>query len=169
MASEEGAVFIGKYASSFIFKGEGRLTQRSLGRVNAAVKQCAEDRGITELLVDISACHYMDSTILGIVARWAIAFTQDHAMRPFLLGLPGSPLEHLFKRMNLNTLFHVSPDARLTSSHALVQVTLAEHVSDQDYAAYVLSAHETLATLSADNATEFAAVIQCLKTEVQQT
>lgn len=164
--AQEGAVFIGKYASSFIFKGEGRLTQRSLGSLNAAVKQCLDDRGMTELLVDITECQYMDSTILGVVARWAIAFAQHHAARPFLLGLPGNPLENIFERMNLATLFHVSHETRRTTKSALSQVTVSDLVSDQEYAEYVLSAHETLAELSEENAREFADVIQCLKAEL---
>ncbi len=166
MAAQEGAVFIGKYAASFIFKGEGHLTQKLLGSMNAAVKQCADDDSITELLIDIAGCLYMDSTILGIVARWAISFAQTHSTPPFLLGLPGSPLESIFDRMNLNTLFHVSQETQFTSKEALTQVTVAEHVTGQEYAEYLLSAHEALADLSEENAQEFAAVIQCLKAEL---
>ena len=110
----------------------------------------------------------MDSTILGIVARWAISFTQNHATRPFLIGLPGNPLENIFERMNLNTLFHVSQETQFTTRSALSQVTLSDQVSEQEYAEYLLSAHETLAELSEENAKEFAAVIQCLKAELQQ-
>jgi len=162
----EGAVFIGKYKSSFIFRGEGRLTQKSLGNVNAAVKQCSDDGSITELLIDITDCAYMDSTILGIVARWAISFAQHHNTLPFLLGLPENPLENTFMRMHLNTLFHVSQDTQLTNSNALSQIVLSNHVTQKEYAEYLLSAHETLAELSEENAKEFAAVIQCLKAEL---
>jgi anti-anti-sigma regulatory factor len=165
--AQEGAVFIGKYGSSFIFKAEGRLTQKLLGNVNVAVRQCTEDESITDLLIDITDCQYMDSTILGIVARWALSFTQAHATHPFLLGLPGSPLEKIFKRMHLNTLFHVSQDIQFPNNHALSCVSLSDHVTEKEYAEYLLSAHETLAKLSEENAKEFADVIQCLKAELQ--
>ena len=166
--AQEGAVFIGKYGSSFIFKAEGRLTQKILDNVNVAVRQCTEDNSITELLVDITDCQYMDSTILGIIARWALSFGQTHATLPFLLGLSGNPLENIFERMKLNTLFHVSQDTQFPKHHALSHVSLSEHVSEKEYAEYLLSAHETLAELSEENAKEFEAVIQCLKAELQR-
>lgn len=165
--THEGTVFIGKYTSSFIFKGEGRLTQRSLGSINAAVQHCSDDGDVAELLVDISDCEYMDSTILGIMARWAISFASEHEQRPFLLGLPGNPLESIFERMNLTTLFHVSQDAHLTTSETLAPLVVSNQASEQDYARHLLTAHQTLADLSTQNAQEFATVIQCLKAELQ--
>lgn len=165
--AQEGAVFIGKYGSSFFFKAEGRVTQKILSNVNVAVRQCTDDDGITDLLIDIRECQYMDSTILGIVARWALSFAQTHATLPFLLGLPGSPLENIFERMKLDTLFHVSQDTQFPNHDALSHVSLSDHVTEKEYAEYLLSAHETLAELSEENAKEFAAVIQCLKAELQ--
>lgn len=165
---QEGHVFIGKYETMFICKLEGRLTQKSLWNMNAAVKQAQEDRTLTDILVDITECVYLDSTILGIVARWAIAFHQTHPALPFLLGLPGNPLENIFRRMSLDLLFHVSQDQHVPPKSALSPVVLSEHFTEQEYAEYLLSAHQTLAELSADNAKEFAMVIQCLKAELNR-
>jgi anti-anti-sigma regulatory factor len=163
---QEGYVFVGRYETTFIFKAEGRLTQKSLWNANTAVQRCMEDQTITDLLVDITHCTYMDSTILGIVARWAISFTRTHSSLPFLIGVHGNPLESTFRRMNLHTLFHVSQDSQLNEKWALSKLSLSEQYSKKEYAEYVLSAHTTLAELSSDNAREFAFVIQCLKSEL---
>jgi anti-anti-sigma regulatory factor len=164
---QEGSIFIGKYQTTFIFKAVGRLTQKSLENVNAAIAHCSKEKEYSDLLLDISECAYMDSTILGIIARWAIAFSNSHAgTLPFLLGLPGKPLEHTFKRMKLNTLFRVSQETQMTEKRALSQVTLADRLSEKEYAKYLFTAHETLAQLSAENAKEFALVIQCLRAEL---
>jgi anti-anti-sigma regulatory factor len=162
----EGAVFIGKYASSFIFKAEGHLTQKSLANIKAAVKQSEADEAVQELLLDVSDCLYMDSTILGMVARWAISFAQTRHSLPFLLGLPNNPLENTFERMNLKTLFHVSQETQFPKKDLLSQLSISEHMNEKEYAEYLLSAHETLAELSEENAREFAAVIACLKAEL---
>jgi anti-anti-sigma regulatory factor len=164
---QEGSVFIGRYETTFIFKLEGRTTQKSLWDANVAIQKCMEDQTITDLLVDITHCLYMDSTILGTVARWAISFTRTHSTLPFLIGLPGSPLESTFRRMNLNTLFHISQDTRVSEKSALLQLSQSQQYSKQEYADHLLSAHETLAELSAENAKEFASVIQCLKSELK--
>lgn len=167
--NQEECVFIGRYETTFIFKAEGRLTQRSLWNANTAVQKCMEDQTITDVLVDITHCSYMDSTILGILARWAISVTKTHASPPFLIGLEGNPLESIFQRMNLNTLFHISKNVKSIEKSALSQVSFSEQFSTREYAEHLLSAHETLAELSPENAKEFAAVIQCFRAELGKT
>ena len=167
MKNQKECVFIGKYETTFILKIEGRLTQKSLGNMKTAVKKCMEDQTLTDALVDITHCTYMDSTILGSLARWAIAFAKTHSRPPFLVGLTGSPLESIFRRMNLASLFHLADNMNGIEKSFLSQWDISEQYSNQEYAAHLLSAHETLAELSAENAKEFAAVIQCLKAELR--
>ncbi len=164
--NQEECVFIGRYQSTFIFKAEGRLTQKSLWNINTAMQKCMEDDSITEALIDITHCSYMDSTILGILARWAIAFSKTHPASPFLVGLEGNPLDSIFRRMNLTSLFYVPENVDTIESSNLSQLSFSTQGSKDQYAEHLLSAHETLAELSSDNAKEFAFVIQCLKAEV---
>ena len=167
MKTQDECVFIGKYESTFIFKIEGRLTQKSLWNANTAIQKCMKDPGVNTALLDLTQCSYMDSTILGILARWAIAFGRAHKAPPFLIGLEDSPLESIFQRMNLTTLFHtVEGQSGGMKDAPMSKLLLSEKYSTKEYAEYLLSAHETLAELSEDNAKEFAAVIQYLKTDL---
>ncbi len=168
MRNQEEHVFIGKYETTFIFKAEGRLTQKSLWNVHTSIQKCMEDSTITDVLIDITHCFYMDSTILGVLARWAISFARTHSSPPFLVGLEGSPLESIFRRMSLTTLFRVSENVGVVEKSALSQLSFSGQYSTKEYAEHVLSAHETLAELSPDNAKEFAAVIQCLKADLKE-
>lgn len=168
MKNQEERVFIGQYETTFIFKAEGRLTQKSLWNTNTAIRQCTENETITSLLIDITLCSYMDSTILGILARWAISFAKTHQYPPFLVGLRGNPLESIFRRMNLTTLFHISDNLPVVETDMLSQLSFSEQFSTDEYAEHILSAHETLAELSPQNAKEFADVIQCLKAELKK-
>ena len=167
MKTQEERVFIGKYETTFIFKVEGRLTQKSLWNANTAVQKCLEDHTISDVLIDITLCTYMDSTILGILARWAITFAKTHhGVHPFLIGLEGTPLESIFRRMNLTTLFQIAEQVPGIKKNMLSPVVFSEQYGPQEYAAHLLSAHETLAELSPENAREFAAVIQYLKSDM---
>ena len=167
MKTQDECVFIGKYEGTFICKIEGRLTQKSLWNANTAVQKCMDDSGVTTALLDITQCSYMDSTILGILARWAIAFGRDHESPPFLIGLEDGPLESIFQRMNLSTLFHmVEGQAGAIKDTPMSKLLLSEQYSTKEYAEYLLTAHETLAELSDDNAKEFATVIQYLKADL---
>ncbi|MBD3305234.1 hypothetical protein GF339_02685 [candidate division KSB3 bacterium] len=169
MKNQAEHVFIGKYETTCILRIEGRLTQRSLRNTNAAVQQCLENATLTNALLDITQCSYMDSTILGIIAHWAITFTETHSALPFLVGLEGSPLENIFRRMNLTTLFHVCDNTDIVQNSTLAHLSFSEeHYSTAEYAHHVLSAHETLAQLSPENAREFAAVIRYLQAEIDQ-
>ena len=167
MKSQEECVFIGKYETTFIFKAEGRLTQKSLRNANAAIQKCTEDDTITDILVDVTRCTYMDSTILGILARWAISFAKTHLLHPFLIGLEGSPLESIFRRMNLTTLFQVSDHIQGVDPTLLSKLVFAQQYAATEYAEHLLAAHQTLAELSPENAKEFAAVITCLKADLK--
>lgn len=167
MKTQDECVFIGKYEGTFICKIEGRLTQKSLWNANTAVQKCMDDSTVSTALLDITQCSYMDSTILGILARWAIAFVKNHETAPFLIGLEDSPLESIFQRMNLSTLFYmVEGQAGSIKDAPLSKLLLSEQYSTKEYAEYLLSAHETLAELSDDNAKEFASVIQYLKADL---
>lgn len=166
MTTHDECLFIGKYESTFIFKPEGRLTQKSLWNANTAVQKCMEDPAVSSALVDITQCSYMDSTILGILARWAIQFMKTHSSPPFLVGLEGNPLESIFRRMNLNMLFRLVERVEGFEKQMLSRLAFSEQPAMQEYAEHVLSAHETLAELSAENAREFATVITCLKMEL---
>lgn len=168
MKNQEECVFIGQYETTFIFKAEGRLTQKSLWNAKAAIKKCIENNAIAYLLIDLTQCSYMDSTILGLLARWAITFTQTHQKLPFLVGLTGNPLENIFRRMNLTTLFHISEALEAADNGQLSQLAFSGPMPQEEYAEHLLSAHETLAELSPQNASEFAAVIQCLKAELNR-
>jgi anti-anti-sigma regulatory factor len=167
MKNQEERVFIGRYENTFIFKAEGRLTQKSLWNVNTAIQKCMEDTAITDVLIDITHCFYMDSTILGIIARWAISFGKTHLSQPFLIGLEESPLKSIFRRMNLTTLFCVSENVGVVEKSTPSQLSFSDQYSAKEYGEHLLSAHETLAELSSDNAKEFAAVIQCLKADLK--
>lgn len=166
MKIQEESLFIGKYDATFIFKAEGRLTQKSLWNANTAVQKCMDDSSVMNVLVDITQCSYMDSTILGILARWAIAFRKTHASPPFLIGLEGNPLESIFRLMNLTTLFRGVDRMEGLEKSVLAKLIFSEQTTAKEYAEHLLSAHETLAELSLDNAKEFAAVIHCLRAEL---
>ena len=168
MKKQEEHVFIGRYESTFIFKAEGRLTQKSLWNVNTAVQKSLQDQTITDLLIDITHCSYMDSTILGILARWAISFEKVHSSPPSLIGLEDNPLKSIFRRMNLTTLFHSSEKIEEVGKSTLSKLSFSTQYSTDEYAEHLLSAHETLAELSPSNAKEFASVIQCLRTELRK-
>lgn len=164
--ADEGNLLIGIEGVAFIARLEGHLTQKSLWRIQAAAHQCSVNAAVRDLLVDVSACLYLDSTMLGSLARWAIAFGRDRERCAFLVGLRGGPLERMFERMNLTQLFSVAPDSMGVPAGAWLAIAEGEDRGAGARANGVLSAHEALAELSPENAREFALLIELLRAEV---
>ena len=151
---------------TFILRIEGRLTQHLLCSFKDAIEQCRISEGVNDLLVDVSACEYMDSTMLGSLARWAIHIKDVCGKQPFLSGLSGGPLDRLFQRMSLTDLFRVVPYSVSGSEQSeLSEVGAGASQSREAYAEGVLLAHETLAELSPENEKEFARLIEMLRRE----
>ena len=68
--------------------------------------------------------------------------------------------------MNLTTLFRGVDRMEGLEKSVLAKLIFSEQTTAKEYAEHLLSAHETLAELSPDNAKEFAAVIHCLRAEL---
>jgi anti-anti-sigma regulatory factor len=164
--SVEGRVLIGVEQDVFIVRFEGRLTQKSLWIIGDAAGQCRGNGAVRDLLVDVSGCEYMDSTMLGSLARWAIDFGRHRGARPFLVGLRGGALERIFERMSLTTLFRVASAASALGPRPGLSVAEAPERGRDERGEGVLLAHETLAELSPENAKEFAVLIEMLREEL---
>ncbi len=163
--SREGRVLIGAADRAVVVRLEGRLTQSSVSCIAEAATQCAA-ADAEDLLIDIRLCNYMDSTILGSLARWALRFQQQRGHGPFLVGLQGGDLEQTFKRMSLDKLFKTAPATVTSDTDATLGKPLAvqEH-GNNDHARRILVAHETLAELSPENAKEFSLLLDLLRKE----
>ena len=163
---EEGRILMGSSEGAVVARFEGHLTQASALSITEAVERCAR-LDVTGLLIDIRSCSYMDSTILGTLARWVINFYREHNVRPLLVGLWEGSLENTFKRMCLDQLFKPLPASALKSPSPELETAHASATPDpRSQARRVLDAHETLATLSPENAEEFRLLLDILRREV---
>jgi hypothetical protein len=161
--NEEGCMLVGAVGRTFVLRMEGRLTQKSIWNIASAIVRSEAQPELHDLLVDVSPCLYMDSTMLGSLARWALAFRQAHGLPPRLVGLRGGPLENIFTRMCLPRLFRVAPAGAVADVAALCPVSASAPPRDAERARGVLRAHETLAELSPENERAFALLIRLLR------
>lgn len=158
--NEEGCILTGATGSAFILRCEGRLTQKSMWNMNAATARYRAAGATGDVLVDVTLCSYMDSTMLGLLARLALVCRATHGARPFLVGLGEGELARVFKRMSLDRLFELS--ARPVPVLDL-QPPAAPPRPSHERARQVLLAHETLAELSPANAQAFALLLDMLR------
>lgn len=164
--TEEGCILTGTTDGAFIARFEGRLTQRSMWNMNHAVERYGAADAPSIVLVDVADCIYMDSTMLGLLARWALTCANAPHGRPILLGLGEGDLAKIFRRMSIDRLFELSdlepPSVAGTRSVGREGIMAAS----ADSARQVLLAHETLAELSPANAVAFGVLLDILRKDV---
>ena len=132
------------------------------------IERCRAAGAVEDVLVDVGTCEYMDSTMLGLLARWAPAHRQLHGRYPFLVGLGVRELARIFKRMSLDRIFETrGVDATAHRTMTAVPSLPPAPPIPCDRANQVLLAHETLAELSPENAAAFELLIALLKKETR--
>ena len=158
--TEEGCILTGSTEQAFIARFEGRLTQRSMWNMGHVVERYHELGAPMDVIVDVQYCTYMDSTMLGLLARWALDCANRHHVQPFMIGLADGELATVFRRMSLNRLFQ---QPSLPMPTYTPQPVTSGDPQPTERADQMLRAHETLAELSPENTRTFAQVIALLR------
>lgn len=109
------------------------------------------------LVLDLGHCEHMDSTCLGTLHE----IVKSHADSVKLQRV-SEHVRELFDELSMTSVLeHISVDPELLP--AAMNVINATSLSPEQQGARILSAHETLASLSADNQDQFRAVVNSLR------
>ncbi len=126
-------------------------SQALLDCAKALLEQC------TRLTVDLGSCEYMDSTCLGTLHE----IVTSNADAVDLQGV-SAEVRKLFEELSMAcVLDHISSDTTPLPTDMAAIDTM--NLSQEQQGARILSAHETLASLSAENREEFKAVVDSLR------
>ena len=167
-ATEEGCILVGATDRGFVIRLQGRLTQESIWNMDQVIERY-DAAGPPDVLVDVAHCTYMDSTMLGLLARCALVHHKAHAKWPFLVGLGEGDLARVFKRMSLDRLFeNAAIDVMAHCPNVSAVCAQSKTDNNRTRADQVLLAHETLAELSPENAADFALLIEILNKEMEK-
>jgi len=115
------------------------------------------------LVIDLEACEYLDSTCLGTLHEIVTS-------RPDAISLQRLPrrIRELFDELSMDSvLSHVSADADPLPEH--MEPLQRAEIDGTQQGARMLSAHETLASLSPQNREVFQGVIDSLRADLGRT
>jgi sigma-B regulation protein RsbU (phosphoserine phosphatase) len=131
-------------------------SQPLLDCANALLGQCQR------LTVDLGCCEHMDSTCLGTLHE----IVTSNADAVDLQGA-SAEVRKLFEELSMTqVLGHIRPDT--TPLPTGMEPIGTANLSPEQQGARILSAHETLASLSEDNREEFRAVVDSLRANPQE-
>jgi len=119
------------------------------------------------VLVDMTDASFLDSTMLGVVARIAGRMSAEHGARPTIACPPGDILT-LLQSMGFDQVFAVVSEAPSAARELPVVADEDDGSSPEarELARTVLRAHETLAAMNPRNEATFHDVVEMMTREV---
>lgn len=121
------------------------------------------DRG-RPLTLDLTSCTYLDSTVLGTVHE-IVARATAAGVEARIQGL-GSTVKPLFEELDMHAVLETVVRTPIDAPRELLPLRLGSAGKDRQLR--VLHAHETLASLSADNREQLAQVLESLRAELRR-
>lgn len=114
------------------------------------------------LTINLCRCDHMDSTCLGTLHE----IVTSHPEFVELQGV-NADVRKLFEELSMSSVLrHITTD--ITPLPSSMHIVEALNLSPQQQGTRILSAHENLSALSADNQAQFSVVIDSLRTELEQ-
>jgi anti-anti-sigma factor len=119
------------------------------------------------VLIDLTDATFLDSTMLGVVARIAGRMRALHNAKPTIVCRPGDILT-LLRSMGFDQVFDVVSAAPDSARGALPVVAAADGASPEarELARTVLDAHRSLAEMNPENEAAFHDVVEMMEREL---
>lgn len=155
---------VGEFADKIFIKIEGNATMKNSKTLEDLFKKIFEGEQ-KDIIFDMENCNYMDSTMLGLIAKTAIKLRQSwkipiyaiNATNTILTGWKSTGIDKL-----LVILEGVSNDADMTS------LDTKDFKDKDEKTRHILEAHKTLMDLSEENKQVFKNVVNLLEMELNR-
>ena len=124
------------------------------------------EEGFNYIFIDLSECISMDSTFMGVIAGMAIILKDNHNTTLTLINVNSHNLNLLStlgidKFLNIISRKEIKPES--------LESIGDKRVSKKKLAKNMLSAHETLMSISEENKIKFQDVYEFLQKEIENT
>ena len=154
-----------EYASlngTHIFKLIGEVRAHSCISLDKLLNRIEHQNNVVGAIVDLSQATFIDSTVLGILAKLGLKLKLSHGIQAVMLST-NSDITTLANSMGLGQVFVVLNYCGDPSvcTNALVE----EHVSHSAMLTTVLDAHKTLMQLNRNNQNMFEPLVKQLQKE----
>jgi anti-sigma B factor antagonist len=126
------------------------------------------DHQCQRFVLDLTECSIMDSTFLGILARFGLNLSsQTGAAGSVQIVNPNNRIVGLLENLGVDHLFEVISGAQPPSANGAAKVELTASTDKREATRTSLEAHETLSQLSPENAARFKDVIRFLAEDLK--
>jgi anti-anti-sigma factor len=118
-----------------------------------------------EIVMDFEECNYMDSTMLGFIAKIAIKLKKTWNKQIFEINASNMVKTSLKSTGVYDLLEHITEG---TENVELSTLEIKDFDDKNEKAKYILEAHKTLMSLSEENAKIFKNVVDLLEKDIKK-
>ncbi|MCF6177136.1 MAG: STAS domain-containing protein [Victivallaceae bacterium] len=160
----DGKILYSKSEEKYFIKLTGNLRFTSGHDFNSLLDVIFKDPDVRDIMIDMSEADYLDSTILGLLAKTANFMIKKFQRKAMLLST-NEDINYLLESISLNNVFILVKTCDC-SSDMLKNIPNIKS-SEQEKALTILNAHRELVKLNEKNRSVFKDVIELLEKEVK--
>lgn len=159
-----GNILYAKEDNKYFIKLTGNLRFTSGHDFNTLLNVIFKDPDLKDIMIDMSEADYLDSTILGLLAKTANFMIKKFQRKATVLSV-NEDINYLLDSIGLNDVFIIVDDCNCTQEMLKEMPNI--NSSERESARTILEAHQQLVKLNEKNKTIFKDVIELLEQEVK--
>lgn len=162
----EGNILFAKDDNKYFIKLTGNLRFTNGHDFSSLLNVIFKDPDLEDIMIDMSEADYLDSTILGLLAKIANFMIKTFHRKATVLSV-NEDINYLLDSIGLNDVFVVVDSCNCTQE--MLKKIPNIKSSERENAKTILDAHQQLVKLNEKNKTVFKDVIELLEKEVKET
>lgn len=159
-----GNILYAKNEQKYFIKLTGNLRFTNGHDFSSLLNVIFKDPDVKDIMIDMSEADYLDSTILGLLAKTANFMIKKFQRKATVLSL-NEDINYLLDSIGLNDVFIVVESCDYTPE--MLKKIPDIKSSEQENALTILDAHRQLVKLNEKNKTVFKNVVDLLEKEVK--
>lgn len=126
------------------------------------ISEVLKDESVTEILLDLTTCTYLDSTNLGLIAAISIGITARGFEKPILL-ISTNEMKEALCNVGFEKIFFLVEKSSV--EHLDFKYVKSYNATEDEKKEEIISAHRTLLEMNDKNREAFADVVKYLENE----
>ncbi len=159
-----GSILYSKNEQKYFIKLAGDLRFTSGHDFDCLLNVIFKDADLKDIMIDMSEANYLDSTILGLLAKIANFMIKKFKRKITVLST-NEDINYLLDSIGLNEVLIIVKSCNC--SPEMLQEIPNINASERESALTILDAHHQLIALNEKNRTEFKDVVELLEKETK--
>ena len=163
--AKEDKYLLGEINGEVFIKIVGNATMKNSKTLENVFNKLFEGEK-KEIILDFAECNYMDSTMLGLLAKTAIKIKKTWEKTMFAINL-SNIISTSLKSTGVDKLLNIL-DSKDVRTVAVEEIKTDDFKNKEEKTRHILESHKTLMDLSEENKAAFKNVVNLLEKELDK-